>query len=1134
MVDMLRVHLLGRLSVTAGDAVVDEAELPGRQGRLALVFLVCHRAQPVSRAELAEALWSRHPPRGWEPLLSTVVSRLRAVLPAEAVISSGPGYYQFTGQVWADVEQIDTELDAAQRALARGDSAGARDSAATAVELARQPLLPGYGGEWLDARREQLRGSLITGLEVLARAAEPAAAVRHAEEALALEPFRESVYQLLIDAHLAAGNRAEALRAYQRCRDVLAQELGVDPSPKTQQCYLRALRLGSTGRAGQPPLPAGLAGPERGRFVGRQVELDRLRVLVGSRTRLVLVTGEPGIGKTRLSARFGRGLHAEGSTVLFGRCGEEQVAPYQPFLEALRQLVIGSPPEQLRSMTGIWAPDLARILPELGDLPAPIAANPDTERFRLFEGVAAMLSATSAVVVVDDLQWADRPTLLLLRHIVRSAENVLVVATCRDGEIAAEHPVTALLADLHRDELVTRIPLRRLDLAEVAAMLEERDELAPAVHRLSAGNPFFVRQLIRHLEETGVDDVTAAGIPSGVTDVVRRRLSLLAGATQQCLIVGSVIGRRFDLAVVARATGLAEPEALVALEQATLARLVAEEPVGRFRFVHDVVRQAVYDQLGPSRRARLHRWVGEAIEAVMPDAVGELARHFCVAHDPAVANKAVDYALRAAAAATAQLGFEEAARHCEAALELADDRRGELALALGEARAKGGDPCAQQAFLAATDAARASGDTDLLARAVLGLTFTWGWTGVVDKDRIALLERALAAIGAGDDALRAQLLARLAGELYFGPELARRDALSAEAVAVARRLGDPGTIGRCLDARTYAIWGPGGAEERLGAAREIVGLAEQAGDPELAVAGHAWGITAATALGDIAALDAEIAAYAGLADQLRQPRYQWYIRTRRSMRAALAGDFDAAMRWADEGWRIATRAGEPDADNVRNQRFVVWMERLEPDAVPELDAQLAAVAAGLPPDADVVAGLQAYVALMHLLAGDESTARSLLDQLTPERLRRKHRDFEWTNTMISMAWVSVRLGEVDRIETLAELLAPYARYGATDAGAVMFLGSTAYTLGMLATSLGCFDEAERYLGDALAFHQRMGATPWVARTRFEQARLAIRRGRSADADGPLADATSVAQRLGMRALRQDLAALTDGVSTGGR
>ncbi|MGH3575743.1 MAG: AAA family ATPase, partial [Pseudonocardiaceae bacterium] len=327
----------------------------------------------------------------------------------------------------------DTELDAAQRALARGDSAGARDSAATAVELARQPLLPGYVGEWLDARREQLRGSLITGLEVLARAAEPAAAVRHAAEALALEPFRESVYQLLIDAHLAAGNRAEALRAYQRCRDVLGTRRGPVAEDAAVLSAGAAAGLSPAG-SGQPPLPAGPAGPERGRFVGRQVELDRLRVLVGSRTRLVLVMGEPGIGKTRLSARFGRGLHAEGSTVLFGRCGEKQVAPYQPFLEALRQLVIGSPPEQLRSMTGIWAPDLALILPELGDLPAGIAANPDTERFRLFEGVAAMLSATSAVVVVDDLQWADRSTLLLLRHIVRSAENVLVVATCRDGE----------------------------------------------------------------------------------------------------------------------------------------------------------------------------------------------------------------------------------------------------------------------------------------------------------------------------------------------------------------------------------------------------------------------------------------------------------------------------------------------------------------------------------------------------------------------------------------------------------------------------------------------------------------------------------------------------------------------------
>ncbi|MGH3604706.1 MAG: AfsR/SARP family transcriptional regulator [Pseudonocardiaceae bacterium] len=194
-----------------------------------------------------------------------MVSRLRAALPAEAVISSGPGYYQFTGEVWADVEQIDTELDAAQRALARGDSAGARDSAATAVELARQPLLPGYVGEWLDARREQLRGSLITGLEVLARAAEPAAAVRHAAEALALEPFRESVYQLLIDAHLAAGNRAEALRAYQRCRDVLGTRRG----PVAEDAAVLSAGAG-TGRTGAWPIRRAAGGVGPAASPGRQ------------------------------------------------------------------------------------------------------------------------------------------------------------------------------------------------------------------------------------------------------------------------------------------------------------------------------------------------------------------------------------------------------------------------------------------------------------------------------------------------------------------------------------------------------------------------------------------------------------------------------------------------------------------------------------------------------------------------------------------------------------------------------------------------------------------------------------------------------------------------------------------------
>ncbi|MDT7596589.1 MAG: hypothetical protein QOJ06_2135 [Pseudonocardiales bacterium] len=1132
-----RVTLLGRVRISAGDVVVDEPALPGRQGRLVLAYLVCHRDRPVSHAELAEVLWPGNSPRAWEAALSSVVSRLRAVLPGEAVIAGGPGRYQFLAPSgsWVDVEQVAEQLARAQRASAAGDATGAQRSAGRAVGLARAPLLSGLDGEWLDRQRELLRGHLISGLEVLARYDEPAAAVRHAEEVLTLEPFRESAHRLLIEAHLAAGNRAQALRAYERCREVLADALGVDPSPRTEQCYLRALRLGPTATTGQLPLPAVLARPERGRFVGRDVELGRLRQLLTERRHLALVTGEPGIGKTRLAFQYAQAAHAAGASVLCGRCDEERITPYQPFVQALRQLIASQPPDVVAALTGLWASDLARLLPELAerlqDLPAPIAAEPDTQRYRLFEGVAATLDAQARraplLLLIDDLQWADRPTLLLLGHLLRSTESVtlLVVATCRDGEVAAEHPLTALLADLHRDELVTRLPLGSLTVAEVSDMLENRPDLAAGIHRLTAGNPFFIRQLVRHLDETG-EELDSAGVPAGVTDVVRRRLSLLDAAGQQSLIIASVIGRWFELPVVARTAGLAEPDVLRALEQAAAARLVAEAPDGRFSFVHDLVRKAVYDQLGPSRRARLHRWIGEALESLAPESVGELAGHFCAARDPAVAEKAVDYALHAAAAATVQLGYEEAAGHCEAALELAGDRRGEVALALGEARAKAGDPRAQQAFLDAAQTARVAGAAELLARAALGLSVTWGWTGVVDSDRTHLLEQALTAIGPQDSRLRARLLARLASELYFEPELARRDALSAEAVEVARRLDDPATLGRCLDARIYAIWGPGGAEERLQAAQEIVRLAKTADDPELALSGHAWGITATTALGDIPALDAQLVAYATLADWLRQPRYQWYVRSRRAMRAALAGEFDAAMRCAHEGWTIARQASEPDADNVYSQRLMVWFERPGPAAVTELNAQLATLEAGLPPDADVIDGVRAYAVLIHALLGEELTARSQLGHLTPERLRRKHRDFEWTNTMIATAWASVRLGAVAQMETIAELLAPYARYGAIDAGAVMFLGSTAYTLGMLATTLGCFNEAEAYLDQALAFHQNMGATPWIARTRFEQGRLAIRRGCGADADVPLAEAGRIAERLDMRALIADLAALT--------
>ncbi|HWN31671.1 MAG TPA: AAA family ATPase, partial [Pseudonocardia sp.] len=640
----VQARLLGQLTVGRGGTAVGEAQIPGHQARLVLAYLIVHRNRVVPRAELAEIVWPANRPTGWEGALSTVVSRLRTVLgtlPGDPLIASGRGRYRFAppGEAWIDLEQVAEQLDLARQALTGADPLAAADHAARAVELARQPLLAGLDGEWLDRQRDQLRAAWLVAVETLAQArlagGEAMAAVGHAEQVVAADPLRETGYQLLINAHLAAGNRAEALRVYQRCRDVLCTELGVDPSPQTEARYLAALRLeptGAAGAAGRLAFPAALAAHRRGPIVGRDVELAQLDPRSGGAGRrsagLVLVTGEPGIGKTRLVAEVGARAHQHGATVLFGRCDDERTVPYQPFVEALRQLVGGQPPAELRTLLGVWAPDVARLLPELAarltDLPAAITAEPDTQRYRLLEGVAAILAATARtgrlLLVLDDLQWADAPTLLMLRHLLRSSGQAPlgVLATCRDGEVDAAHPLTALLADLHRDGLVSKVAPRRLDVAAVATLLADRRELAARVHQLTAGNPFFVRQLIGHLDETG-EDLDSAGIPEGVTDVVRRRLALLDGTAQQLLIFASVAGSTFRLAVIARAAGTAEPDALAALEQAGAARLVSEHASGEFGFTHDLVRAALYEQLGASRRTRLHRWIGEALEVLAPE-----------------------------------------------------------------------------------------------------------------------------------------------------------------------------------------------------------------------------------------------------------------------------------------------------------------------------------------------------------------------------------------------------------------------------------------------------------------------------------------------------------------------------------
>jgi DNA-binding SARP family transcriptional activator len=1109
---------------------------------LAFAFLVVNRHRPAPRDELAEVLWPGNLPRAWEGAVNALMSKLRALFSASGLdgataVEWRSGCYQLhlPPDAVVDVEEAAAAVDRADAALARGDTDSATEDACRAVELARGTFLPGDEGPWVDVVRAGQRRLLVRALDAGIRAAhdsgDPARAATLAEEAVALEPFRETGHQQLIQALAAAGDRARALRAYEYCRRVLTEELGIDPSPQTEAAYLEVLRADLPGGPPiTPPLPPLVAARAGMVFVGRDAELDQLRrhlatVRPGD-ARLVIVAGEPGIGKTALATRFAALAHREGASVLLGRCDEETRPPYQPFVEALRHVIADLPTSELRSHLRRDSSNLLRLVPSLADrlpgLSEPAPGDPDTERYRLFEAVAGFLTSLSAahplLLVLEDLHWADPPSLLLLRHLARYSDGLqlLTVGTCRSSELGRGHPLSEAVADLRRDDLVAELPLAGLDENEVAALVaaagNTRPALAGAISRASDGNPLYVREIVRHLAETGTEEVR---IPTSVKDVISHRLARLPEHTLAALALAAVVGREFGLDLLGRVSGESDADLLEDLEPAAAAGIVAEVPeaVDRWAFSHFLVRETLSGTMSTSRRVRLHCRIGEALEALAggeprTDAA-DLAYHFWGAGPAGDPGKAVRYGRLAGDQAMAQLAFENAVAHYERALQSLDripgsdddDLRGALLLGLGDAKASAGDAGARDTYLAAADLARRGQNAPALAAAALGVADMWARSGTVDQVRIDLLEEALATLADADSPLRARLLGRLATELSSVPgSLPRRQALTADSVEVARRLGDPVVLASCLHCRNHAVWGPGGAEERLAAGREIVGLAERGGDRELALQGHAWCETALLELGEVAGLDAELAAYDRLAEELGQPRYRWYAATRRAMRTLLTGDLDAGERMAREALAMGRRAAEPDAEDVfACQMGMVWHER--PAEEPShLWADLSPRYEGLPQDSARVMAWHGHHIRIALEAGHDEEARAELEWFRAIGLDEVEKTVFWTPPIAFLSAAVAQLGTTEEQRMLYALLVPYAAGNVLCGGAVSFWGSCSHHLGVLAASLGDWHNAERHLTHAAAAHERMGARAHLARTRLESASMFTARGRPDDAE----------------------------------
>jgi tetratricopeptide (TPR) repeat protein len=788
-------------------------------------------------------------------------------------------------------------------------------------------------------------------------------------------------------------------------------------------------------------------------FVGRETQVAALVSAVqaaelGERV-IGMVAGEPGIGKSRLVEEMAARVASE---VLWAGCWEGDGAPSY---WVWRQL--------LRALGG------EAVLAEAGG----------ETRFGLFDAVAEFFARASQerplVLVIEDLHWADEASVRLLEFLAhdRRPRRLAIIGTYRDTDLDRSHPFARGLGDLVRDGLHLALGgLGTRDVGSlVAAMGLAAGDQVNVLHRRSGGNPFFLRELVRLAQEA-----PASTVPAGVRPVVARRVQNLAPATQEVLTTAAVAGEDFDVPLLGAVTGATTGGLLAALDEARVAGLV-EEAGGRFRFVHALVRESLYDGLGLAARAALHRRLAEVLDERFGDArLPEIAAHALHGAVAGGDDRALDWAVRAGERSFELLAYEESAAWYGRALDILpaggdETRRGRLLQRRGQAYLAAGDlPAARDAYRQAADVARRSGDAGQLARAALGLGAGFGGFEVrlFDPVQVELLEEALAALGPGPSLLRAWVLARLSVALSFMDAEGRRLTLSEEAVAMARQVGDPAVLGYALAGHCDVIPGPNHCQARLSEAGEVVRLARDAGDRPLELLGRRLRVVALLETGQVEEADFEIDRFAQVADQIRQPLYRWYVPLWRGMRALMRGEPEAAARQCAIAEDIGALA---HSDNARVLTFTQWWVRSRYEgrfddinrATADLAGSQPMTPAGWP-----------YPVVLAAQRGELSRARRLFEQWLGNGLARRPRDSEWLPDSAQLAEVAVLAGCRPVAELLYSELRPYADLFCIEGIGAACTGSVSWYLSLLARFLDRREEAAAYEAQAKEAHRRVG------------------------------------------------------------
>ncbi len=906
----------------------------------------------------------------------------------------------------------------------------------------------------------------------------------------------------------------------------------------------------SFGRHATPDAPVPM--------VDRFRELAELEAaLADARTRhgrVMLLSGEPGIGKTRLAEVAAEVGAAKHMLALWGRSWETAGAPaYWPWTQLLRTLISTRDTARLELEVGSGARWLAQVLPELCDLlPGTVASSQASEkaRFAIFDAVASFLRRAAAsdplVIVLDDLHAADPASLLLLEFVARGIADsrILLLGTYQEAAARRRPEVEKLIGLLSRQ--TPTISLGGFEEEDLALLVEYRTggrwspELVKALHRATEGNAFFTNELIGLLAAEGEikPTIDARGehhfpLPDTVRETVRRRFEPLDAGTIAALEAAAVIGREFRTSTVERVTGEPALDHIDAAASAGLVRPV-QGTIDRHRFTHNLIRETLYAELAASRRVDLHRAVGEALEAVYgedPEHYAERAHHFAEAASAGYADKALEYAKKGAREAVRLYAYEQAAELYQLALDAAQllepdpERKAELMLAMGTARRGADQLGATETLLAAAEAARGLDDPRLFAEAALAVRAFLRGAGVVSDQPSAVLTEALERLEGGDPALRARVMARLATCQYYWPGSdSRRNTLVEEAVNLARGLDDPATLAHVLSNGQFATGSADTIERDLEWLNELLELARQIRDPDVELAARNRQIDALIEVDDVPAAGAAVREMERSITESSDPRTYGYLCVQRARLEIIAGRFEAAERLnaeaSGEGLRLRDSLLIGLArDQISALRW--WQGRFE-----EVEARVRELATQ-----HVFLTWPTALALLHYDNGNLAEAQRHLEQVTIEELSDMRRYNDWLLEMALLAELCFRLRDGPRARSIYEQLAPYAGYNVISRQAA-FLGPVSHYLALLAATQDDVELALEHLGQARDAAARLGSPVVLMRAELAEADVLSRRDQPQDRDRSvelLADVARIGEELGLERVVKQVRERLDGL-----